>query len=147
MRQIYVQSFWHFEMFSWVLGAYAPKFKSDLLLLVTKQCTFILYVWFQANDAINSTEPLHTPSSVILATLEAIREMLQTDKLLRAYGKLILSECLFHAFLELPMEWNFFILCYNTTRQNYCSYVLFSIYYLLVDVTTKNTSCCVHNIV
>jgi hypothetical protein len=52
--------------------------------------------------------PQVTSPSVILATLEAIPDMSQTDKL-RAYGKLILSEPLFHALLELPMgvrkEW------------------------------------------
>jgi hypothetical protein len=40
---------------------------------------------------------------VILATLEAIPDMSQTDKL-RAYEKLILSERIFHALLELSME-------------------------------------------
>jgi hypothetical protein len=59
------------------------------------------------DDALKSTEPLQmpqvTPPSVILATLQAIPDMSQTDKL-RAYGKLILSERLFQALLELPME-------------------------------------------
>jgi hypothetical protein len=50
------------------------------------------------DDALKSTEPLQmpqvTPPSVILATLQAIPDMSQTDKLW-AYGKLILSERLF----------------------------------------------------
>jgi hypothetical protein len=59
------------------------------------------------NDAMKSTEPLQmpqvTPPSMILAALDAILDFSQTDKL-RAYGKLILSEHLFHALMELPME-------------------------------------------
>jgi hypothetical protein len=59
------------------------------------------------DDAMKSTEPLQmpqvTPPSVILSTLQAIADLSQTEKL-RAYGKLIVSERLFHALLELPME-------------------------------------------
>jgi hypothetical protein len=59
------------------------------------------------DDALKSTEALQMPQvttpSVILATLEAIPNMSQTNKL-QAYGKLILSECLFHELLELPIE-------------------------------------------
>jgi hypothetical protein len=59
------------------------------------------------DDAVKSTEPLQmpqvTPPSVIFATLEVIPDMSQTDKL-RVYGKLILSERLFHAILKLSME-------------------------------------------
>jgi hypothetical protein len=58
------------------------------------------------DDALKSTKQLQmpqvTPPSVIFATLEAIRDMSQTDKL-RVYGKLILSERLY-AILELSME-------------------------------------------
>jgi hypothetical protein len=54
------------------------------------------------DDALKLQMPQVTPS-VILAILEAVPGMSQTEKL-RAYGKLILSERLFYAFLELPME-------------------------------------------
>jgi hypothetical protein len=57
-------------------------------------------------DALKSTEPLQIPQVtsplVILSTLEAIHDMSQTDKL-QAYGKLILSDRILHALLELPM--------------------------------------------
>ena len=60
----------------------------------------------QFNDAMKSTETLQmsqiTPSSVILAALDAILEISQTDKL-QAYWKLILSEYLFP--MELRNEW------------------------------------------
>ena len=58
-------------------------------------------------DAMKSTEPVQanqaTSPSVVLAALADIPELSKTDKL-RAYAKLILNECLFHALLELPME-------------------------------------------
>jgi hypothetical protein len=60
------------------------------------------------NEAIKSTEPLPmpevTPPSVILAALEDIPDFSKTDKL-RAYGKLVRTERLFHALLELPLEY------------------------------------------
>jgi hypothetical protein len=49
------------------------------------------------------SDELSVSVSVILATLEVILDMSQTDKL-RAYEKLILSERRFHALLELLME-------------------------------------------
>ena len=59
------------------------------------------------SDAMKSTEPLQapqvTPHSVVLVALEDIQDMSRSDKL-RAYGKLILSERLFHALMELPLE-------------------------------------------
>ena len=58
-------------------------------------------------DAMKSTEPSQahqaTSPSVVLAALADIPDLSKTDKL-RAYAKLILSERLFHALLELPME-------------------------------------------
>ena len=64
------------------------------------------------NDALKSTEPLSmpqvTPPAEILTALEMIPDLSRPD-MLRAYGKLILSERLFHALMELPMafrkEW------------------------------------------
>ena len=59
------------------------------------------------SDAMKSMEPLQapqvTPPSVVLVALEDIQDMSRSDKL-RAYGKLILSERLFHALMELPVE-------------------------------------------
>ncbi|CAM0946196.1 unnamed protein product [Alopecurus aequalis] len=58
-------------------------------------------------EAMKSTEPSQahqaTSPSVVLAALADIPDLSKTDKL-RAYAKLILSERLFHALLELPME-------------------------------------------
>jgi hypothetical protein len=64
------------------------------------------------NDALKTTEPLPLPQVTspagILAALDMIPDLSQSDKL-RAYGKLILSERLFQALMELPMafrkEW------------------------------------------
>ncbi|KAL6636676.1 hypothetical protein ACP70R_024248 [Stipagrostis hirtigluma subsp. patula] len=64
------------------------------------------------HDAMKSTEPLPlphvTPPAEILAALEMIPDLARSD-LLRSYGKLILSERLFQALMELPMgfrkEW------------------------------------------
>lgn len=56
--------------------------------------------------AVKSTEPLPlpkvTPPAEILAALELIPDLARCDKL-RSYGKLILSERLFQALMELPM--------------------------------------------
>ncbi|XBI96575.1 hypothetical protein VPH35_032840 [Triticum aestivum] len=58
-------------------------------------------------DAMKSLEPLElpkvTPPLEILAALEKIPDLARLD-MLRAYGKLILSERLFQALMELPME-------------------------------------------
>ncbi|XBH61443.1 hypothetical protein VPH35_115880 [Triticum aestivum] len=58
-------------------------------------------------DAMKSLEPLElpkvTPPLEILAALEKIPDLARSD-MLRAYGKLILSERLFQALMELPME-------------------------------------------
>uniref|UniRef100_A0A453JLQ1 Uncharacterized protein n=1 Tax=Aegilops tauschii subsp. strangulata TaxID=200361 RepID=A0A453JLQ1_AEGTS len=58
-------------------------------------------------DAMKSLEPLElpkvTPPLEILAALEKILDLARSD-MLRAYGKLILSERLFQALMELPME-------------------------------------------
>ena len=58
-------------------------------------------------DVMKSLEPLElpkvTPPLEILAALEKIPELARSD-MLRAYGKLILSERLFQALMELPME-------------------------------------------
>ncbi|XBI84050.1 hypothetical protein VPH35_092438 [Triticum aestivum] len=58
-------------------------------------------------DAMKSLEPLElpkvTPPLEILAALEKIPDFACSD-MLRAYGKLILSECLFQALMDLPME-------------------------------------------
>ncbi|KAF7007542.1 hypothetical protein CFC21_022474 [Triticum aestivum] len=57
--------------------------------------------------ALKSLEPLELPKVThpleILAALEKILDLAHSD-MLRAYGKLILSERLFQAFMELPME-------------------------------------------
>jgi hypothetical protein len=59
-------------------------------------------------EAIKSTEPLPmpeiTPPSTILAALEDIHDFSKTDKL-RAYGKLVRTERLFHALMELLLEY------------------------------------------
>ncbi|XBH76254.1 hypothetical protein VPH35_102927 [Triticum aestivum] len=59
------------------------------------------------NDALKSLEPLPlpqvTPPAEILATLEMIPDLARGD-ILRSYGKLILSERLYQALLELPMN-------------------------------------------
>ncbi|XBH77111.1 hypothetical protein VPH35_103638 [Triticum aestivum] len=59
------------------------------------------------NDALKSLEPLPlpqvTPPAEILATLEMILDLARGD-ILRPYGKLILSERLYQALLELPMN-------------------------------------------
>ncbi|KAF7039430.1 hypothetical protein CFC21_049429 [Triticum aestivum] len=58
-------------------------------------------------DAMKSLETLElpkvTPPLEILAALEKIPDLARSD-MLRAYGKLILSERLFQALMELPME-------------------------------------------
>ncbi|KAF7025427.1 hypothetical protein CFC21_037601 [Triticum aestivum] len=57
-------------------------------------------------DALKSLEPLEqpiTPPLEIIVALEKIPDLARSD-MLRAYGKLILSECLFQALMELPME-------------------------------------------
>ena len=57
-------------------------------------------------DAMKSLEPLELPKVTpleILAALEKIPDLARSD-MLRAYGKLILSERLFQALMELPME-------------------------------------------
>uniref|UniRef100_A0ACD5XU40 Uncharacterized protein n=1 Tax=Avena sativa TaxID=4498 RepID=A0ACD5XU40_AVESA len=59
------------------------------------------------NDALKTTERLHmqqiTPPADILAALDKIPDFSQSDKL-RAYGKLVLSERLFLALMELPID-------------------------------------------
>ena len=59
------------------------------------------------HDALKSLEPLPlpqvTPPAKILATLEMIPDLARGD-ILRSYGKLILSERLYQALLELPMN-------------------------------------------
>ncbi|VAI63410.1 unnamed protein product [Triticum turgidum subsp. durum] len=59
------------------------------------------------HDALKSLEPLPlpqvTPSAEILATLEMIPDLDRGD-ILRSYGKLILTERLYQALLELPMN-------------------------------------------
>jgi hypothetical protein len=59
------------------------------------------------HDALKSLEPLPmpqvTPPAEILSTLEMIPDLARGD-ILRSYGKLILSERLFQALMELPME-------------------------------------------
>ena len=58
-------------------------------------------------DALKSLEPLEqpkvTPPLEIIVALEKIPDLARSD-MLRAYGKLILSERLFQALMELPME-------------------------------------------
>ena len=58
-------------------------------------------------DALKSTGPLPLPQvtspAKIFAALEQIPDLARCD-LLWAYGKLILNECLFQAFMELPMD-------------------------------------------
>ncbi|CAL4889586.1 unnamed protein product [Urochloa decumbens] len=58
-------------------------------------------------DALKANEPLPmpqaTPPAQILATLEEIPDLARSD-LLRSYGKLILSERLVQALMELPMD-------------------------------------------
>ncbi|CAL5062631.1 unnamed protein product [Urochloa decumbens] len=58
-------------------------------------------------DALKANEPLSmpqaTPPAQILATLEEIPDLARSD-LLRSYGKLILSERLVQALMELPMD-------------------------------------------
>jgi hypothetical protein len=64
------------------------------------------------SDALKTTKPLPLPQvtspAEILAALDMIPDFSQSDKL-RVYGKLILSERLFQALMELPMafrkEW------------------------------------------
>ncbi|TVU33266.1 hypothetical protein EJB05_25058, partial [Eragrostis curvula] len=59
------------------------------------------------HDAMKTSEPLQlpqvTPPAEILAALDMIPNLARSDKL-RSYGKLILSERLFQALMELPME-------------------------------------------
>ena len=59
------------------------------------------------HDALKSLEPLPlpqvTPPAEIIATLEMIPDLACGD-ILRSYGKLILSERLYQALLELPMN-------------------------------------------
>ncbi|KAF7041534.1 hypothetical protein CFC21_051316 [Triticum aestivum] len=59
------------------------------------------------HDALKSLEPLPlpqvTPPAEILATLEIIPDLARGD-ILRSYGKMILSERLYQALLELPMN-------------------------------------------
>ncbi|KAF7010379.1 hypothetical protein CFC21_024800 [Triticum aestivum] len=70
-----------------------------LCMLGDMKCSF--------QDALKSLEPLElpkvTPPLEILAALEKIPELARSD-MLRAYGKLILSERLFQALMELPMD-------------------------------------------
>lgn len=58
-------------------------------------------------DAMKSLEPLElpkvTPPLEILAALEMIPDLARPD-MLRAYGKLILSERLFQALMQLPID-------------------------------------------
>ncbi|KAL6606671.1 hypothetical protein ACP70R_042324 [Stipagrostis hirtigluma subsp. patula] len=58
-------------------------------------------------DAMKSTEPIPLPQvtspAEILAALEMIPNFGRSD-LLRSYGKMILSERLFQALMELPMS-------------------------------------------
>ena len=70
-----------------------------LCMLRDMKCSF--------QDALKSLEPLElpkvTPPLEILAALEKIPELARSD-MLRAYGKLIPSERLFQALMELPMD-------------------------------------------
>ncbi|KAM3229547.1 hypothetical protein ACQJBY_060407 [Aegilops geniculata] len=70
-----------------------------LCMLGDMKCSF--------QDALKSLEPLElpkvTPPLEILAALEKIPELARSN-MLQAYGKLILSERLFQALMELPMD-------------------------------------------
>ncbi|OEL27919.1 hypothetical protein BAE44_0011062 [Dichanthelium oligosanthes] len=80
------------------------------------------------HDALKSTEslPLHhvTPPSEILAALQVIPDLARCD-LLQSYGKLILNERLFQAFMKLPMavrkEWLLMLNEKNGNRGRFCT--------------------------